>query len=268
MSKALVILSGGQDSTTCLYWALNHFDEVEAVTFNYGQRHAIEIDAAKNVVAMASDSYSKKIVHEVVEVGAILRGTSPLVSSAELDQYADFNSLPGGLEKTYVPARNLLFLTLACNIAYVKGITELVTGVCQEDFGGYPDCRDRFVKAAALALQEATDRPFQIHTPLMFKSKAEAVLMADRIDGCMAALAFTHTGYDGVYPPTGKDHATLLRAKGFFEAGKADPLVVRAWVDGLMDLPETSNYDLIRQTHAKKETDEPVPAEKEVDHVA
>lgn len=244
MSKALVILSGGQDSTTCLFWALSQFDEVKAVTFNYGQRHAVEIEAARKVASMAG------VPHEVVELGAILRGTSPLVSGEKLEQYEDFNSLPGGLEKTFVPGRNALFLVIAANLAYCDDCDALVTGVCEEDFGGYPDCRQVFIDAMDCAINRALflddSRRLSIETPLMEMSKAETVLFAKNFHGCMEALAYTHTSYDGQFPPTGHDHATLLRAKGFAEAGVPDPLVMRAVSMGLMPLPETSNYDSVR----------------------
>jgi 7-cyano-7-deazaguanine synthase len=244
-TKALVILSGGADSTTCLFWALEHFDEVFAVTYNYGQRHVREIEAAKKVVEMAQ--WIKK--HTIVEVGPILESTSPLVSQNNLEQYDNMYSLPGGLEKTFVPGRNLLFLTLGANHAYANGITNLVTGVCQEDFGGYPDCRQVFIDAAQQVIRlgfgyDDCD-PFnslKIHTPLMDLTKAASVHLAHDIPGCWEALAYTHTAYDGAYPPVGNDHATLLRAKGFCEAGLPDPLVLRAWQEGLMNLPETSNY--------------------------
>lgn len=248
-TKALVVLSGGQDSTTCLFWAKNNFDEVHAVTFNYGQRHAIEIESAKKIAEMAGVAS-----HEIVSLGPILKGTSPLVSDAPLEQYADHQSLPGGLEKTFVPMRNQLFLTLAANRAYVLGITNLVTGVCQEDFGGYPDCRQVFIDAMEDACNTGTFtgedgalESLRIHTPLMDLTKAQSVEMAIELPGAYQALAYSHTAYDGAYPPTGHDHATLLRAKGFEEAGVPDPLVLRAHHEGLMKLPDTTNYfsDLI-----------------------
>ncbi len=267
-TKALVVLSGGQDSTTCLYWALEEFDEVHCITFDYGQRHAIELKAARTVAVMANESSRGRIkTHEVVSLHAkgditipgestffieqdkILDGTSPLVSDNQLEQYADHQSLPGGLEKTFVPMRNQMFLTIAANRAYCRNITHLVTGVCQEDNGGYPDCTQAFIDALALACnrgsftgKDGAPSYLRIHTPLMNLSKAQSVHLALKHPGCYAALAYSHTSYDGAYPPTGHDHATLLRAKGFEEAEVPDPLVLRAHAEGLMDLPETANY--------------------------
>ena len=241
----LVVLSGGQDSTTCLFWAQQRYNEVHAITFDYGQRHAIEIDAALIVGLMAGVES-----HEVIELGGgILKGTSPLVSDAPLEQYADHQSLPGGLEKTFVPMRNQLFLTVAANHAYCLGISNLVTGVCQEDSGGYPDCRRDFIdslektsRMGTFTGEDDTLPHLYIITPLMYLTKAQSVDMAFKNPRCWKALAFTHTSYDGKYPPTGHDHATLLRAKGFQEAGRPDPLILRAYREGLMNLPETSNY--------------------------
>lgn len=242
MSKALVILSGGQDSTTCLFWALKRYDEVVAVTYDYDQRHVIEVEAARHIARMA------KVEHIVQKIGPILRGTSPLVSGAPLEQYKDAASLPGGLEKTFVPGRNALFLVLAANLAYTMGIVDLVTGVSMEDYGGYPDCREPFINAMAEALNaglyevRSPKSPMLIHTPLMHMSKADTVRLAYTMPDCWTALAFSHTAYDGQYPPTGHDHATLLRAKGFEQAGLPDPLVLRAVQEGKMALPTTSNY--------------------------
>ena len=252
--KALVVLSGGQDSTTCLYWAKSCGFEIHAVTFDYGQRHRIEIEAAIKIAKMAG-----VLSHEIIELGPILKGTSPLVDpGAELEQYAHHSKLPGGLEKTFVPMRNQMFLTIAANRAFVLGCNRLVTGVCQEDYGGYPDCREDFIKALEEACNLGTftaEAGFPgglvIDTPLMHLTKAESVRMASALPGCMEALAYSHTAYDGQYPPIGNDHATLLRAKGFEEAGEPDPLIVRAWLEGLMDLPDTENYNLVRRSDRK-----------------
>lgn len=248
--KALVVFSGGQDSTTCLFWALAQGYEVHALTFNYGQRHQEELYAARRVLNYAQEAMGHSIAHEVLNVGAdILKGTSPLVSGAELEQYEDKDSLPGGIEKTFVPLRNQFFLTVAANRAVCIGAEVLVTGVCQEDFGGYPDCRRVFIDALETAINlggEGAHKSISIQTPLMYITKAQSVTLAIDLqhDGfsAYAALAYSHTAYDGKYPPTGKDHASLLREKGFFEAGVPDPLVLRAVEEALMAKPLAANY--------------------------
>lgn len=235
MTKRLVVFSGGQDSTTCLFWAKSQ-GAVETLTIHYGQRHAREVDSARLITQRLN------IPHCTIGAPDVLQGTSPLVSDAPLEQYKDHHSLPGGLEKTFVPLRNLFFLTLAANHAVANGIDTIVTGVCQEDYGGYPDCRQVFIDAAQDAICKALDRDFKIETPLMNLNKANTVRFALFYPGCYRALAYSHTAYDGAYPPTGRDHATLLRAKGFEEAGIPDPLIVRAVLEEKMQLPETDNY--------------------------
>lgn len=254
MSKkttALIVLSGGQDSTSCLFGALDNGYDVHAITFDYGQRHAIELEAAKRVFELAARNHSEQVFsHEFVEVGNILTSTSPLVSAKHtLEQYKDKDSLPGGIEKTFVPMRNQLFLTLAANRAVALGATVIVTGVCQEDSGGYPDCRQSFITALAAAINESNGEAapkLRIATPLMYQTKAQSVRWAlelsDNGFNAYGALAYSHTSYDGQYPPLGKDHATLLREKGFFEADIPDPLILRAVHEGLMPLPNTANY--------------------------
>lgn len=242
MKKALVVLSGGQDSTTCLYWALQEFDAVHAITFDYGQRHRIEIDAARTVAAMAN-----VVSHEVVEVPNCLVSTSPLLSDNELERYENAEEMAKIIgnrrELTFVPMRNFLFLTVAMNRAFALGCTDLVTGICQEDNANYSDCteqfRSSFQVAANIALGETK---FVIHAPLMYKSKAETVLMAKELPGCWEALAYSHTSYDGKYPPTDMNHSNVLRSDGFEKAGLPDPLVLRAVREGVMDLPMTANY--------------------------
>lgn len=246
MNKAIIVLSGGQDSTTCAFWARQQGWELHAVTFDYGQRHSRELEAAEKIADLVGVA-----THEFIPLGAgVLAGTSPLVNrSQQLEQYADHHSLPGGLEKTFVPMRNQLFLTLAANRAYVFGANRLVTGVCQEDFGGYPDCRASFIQSfehtsslGTFTGEDGAPDRLTVCTPLMYLTKAQSIHMAMGLPGCYNALAYTHTAYDGQFPPVGHDHATLLRAKGFEEAGVPDPLVVRAWMEGLMPLPETENY--------------------------
>lgn len=243
MSKALVVLSGGQDSTTCLFWAMHEYKEVHAITFDYGQRHAREIDAAEKVAIMAGVNS-----HEIINVPNCLKSTSPLVSSSSLERYKNYEemgkTIGSRVELTFVPMRNTLFLTIAANRAVALGSRHIVTGVCQQDGSNYPDCRETFIEAMGYLINESlgAEEPIKIITPLMYLSKAQSVHLADSLPGCMEALAFSHTSYDGKYPPTDMNHSNVLRAQGFLEAGMPDPLVVRAYREGLMPLPTTSNY--------------------------
>lgn len=249
MSKALVILSGGQDSTTCLFWAIRNYNEVHAITFDYGQRHRIEIGAACKVSALAGVADR----HEIVRVPNILSSTSPLTSEAPLEKYENADQMDSVIgdrrELTFVPMRNALFLTIAANRAEALGIPVIITGVCQMDNANYDDCREMFIDAAQLYINTALGHdhrgtePISIETPLMHLTKAETVQLAFNLPGCWDALAYSHTSYDGKYPPTDMNHANVLRADGFEKAGLPDPLVLRAYHEGLMDLPGTANYD-------------------------
>lgn len=247
--NCILVLSGGQDSTTCAYWAKQFKKyKINAVTFDYGQLHYREILASKQIAKILSVES-----HEIIEVGPVLKSTSPLVNrDQKLEQYKDHQSLPGGLEKTFVPMRNQLFATLAFNRAVLHESESIVMGLCQEDYGGYPDCREEFVtalnQASNLAIYGADRRTgemdnwIEIFTPLMHLTKSESIELALSLDGCYETLAYTHTSYDGQFPPTGHDHATLLRAKGFEEALVPDPLVLRCGWKGLMKLPPGPNY--------------------------
>lgn len=246
-TKALVVLSGGQDSTICLFWALKHFDDVHAITFDYGQRHRREIIAAQQVAQLAGIGNK----HEILTVGDLLKGRSPLTDkSAALETYPSFEEMDKTIgdrvELTFVPMRNAFFLTLAANRAACLEVTDLITGVCQADNANYPDCRKTFIDAQERAINEAlgTKSPeFRILTPLMFIDKAQSILMARGLNnGAYEALAFSHTAYSGEYPPVTQDHATVLRAHGFEQAGVPDPLIVRAHMEGLAPLPQTPNY--------------------------
>jgi 7-cyano-7-deazaguanine synthase len=220
----LVIFSGGQDSTTCLYWAKEKFKRVHAVTFDYGQRHQIEIESAKKIAGLAGMES-----HEIVDLTGMMKTTSPLVDlSSEISQYDSVNELPGGIEPTFIPCRNILFLTIAANRAVVKGIKDLVIGVSAIDYGGYPDCRPKFIRSMEETLRHGLGMEINIHTPMIFLSKKDSVLLASKLSGCMEALAYSHTCYEGKFPPCGKCHACLLRMKGFKEAGIKDPLIERA----------------------------------------
>lgn len=248
--RALVVLSGGQDSSTCLFWAIKKYgvENVHAVTFNYNQRHLIEIDAAKTLAVIAGIRER----HEVIALGPVLQGKSPLTDPAgkleEYESHAEMDKIIGDrVEKTFVPLRNALFLTLAGNRAEVLQ-AHIVTGVCQADNANYPDCRADFITSQECTINEALGYEYEspewihIHTPLMDMSKAESIRLAMSLPGAYSALAYTHTAYDGQFPPTGKDHASVLRAHGFEEVGLPDPLVLRAWKTGYMKLPKTANY--------------------------
>jgi 7-cyano-7-deazaguanine synthase len=218
--KALVVFSGGQDSTTCLYWAKQHFNEVTAITFAYAQRHQLEIQSAQRIAKQAG------IKHEVLQLGALFEGDSPLTcSEVAVPQYNNVGELTPGLESTFVPGRNILFLTLAANRAFVAGCKNIIIGVTQEDFGGYPDCRGQFIESMQTSLSLGLDFPITIHAPLQNLSKKEIVELSASFDGCMEALSYSTTCYNGVYPPCGHCHSCLLRIRGFAEAGIVDPLL-------------------------------------------
>lgn len=216
--KAVVILSGGQDSTTCLYWARERFgrDAVESVTFDYGQRHRAEIECARNVARFA------RIPNVVLPIDTF----AALGRNALTDPDAPVpEGMPGDdeLPATFVPGRNLAFLTFAAAWAWPRGIGDLVTGTAQTDYSGYPDCRRDTIDALEKALSLGLEREIRIHTPLMNLSKKETVELADGL-GAMPAMALTHTCYKGERPPCGACAACRLRAKGFAEAGIEDPL--------------------------------------------
>lgn len=224
LSKALCVLSGGQDSTTCAALACQKFDEVHAITFDYGQRHAIELESAI-AVAKALNLAS----HEIIPLGSILKGTSPLVADTPLEQYNSTEELSGGVEPTFVPARNILFLTLAGNRAAVLGIRDIFIGVCEADFAGYYDCRQIFIDEMTKALGQGIlgdSTAFVIHTPLMQLTKAESVKLAVRVlgDRFQEILELTHTCYAGTKGGCGKCHACLIRDRGFTQAGIDDPI--------------------------------------------
>jgi 7-cyano-7-deazaguanine synthase len=250
--KALVVLSGGQDSTTCLYIAKNQYDEVHAVTFDYGQRNVIELKSARMIAEMADvKSY------EVVKVSNILVSSSPLISTNSLETYENYEEMDKIIgsrqELTFVPMRNALFLTIAANRAEVLGAKNIFAGLRQFHNENYDDCRQVFVDNTekyintALGHDHRGTEAIKINNPLMDISKADSVHLAHNLTGCWEALAYSHTGYDGVYPPIDMNRANVLRAQGFEEAGYPDPLVVRAWFENLMSLPETNNYNLLRK---------------------
>lgn len=272
MRKALVVLSGGQDSTICLYWAKANFDLVTAISFDYGQKHSRELHSATMIALMAN------VNHHIIPVRGILDGRSPLTNpSEELETYTDAKEMEeiigDRVELTFVPMRNSLFLTIAANRAVCHDIGHIITGVCQADNANYPDCRDLFIESQQKTINEAlglidpsfhygslgkrdlngfttingkiiTDYEFNgkdggiyIHAPLMNASKETAIERCLQFPGCYVALAYSHTAYSGEYPPITQDHATVLRADGFRKAMIPDPLIVRAAWERLIPMP-------------------------------
>lgn len=222
MPQSLVILSGGQDSTTCLYWALARFGRgnVTALTFDYGQRHRIELDCAAKVAALAGVPQTVLPINTFAALGG-----NALIDNAVAVQ-SGLNPATH-LPNTFVPGRNLIFITFAAAYAYPRGIQHLVGGMAQTDYSGYPDCRETTLKALEQAIRLGMEFEFTLHTPLMFKSKKETVELARDL-GALEALAYTHTCYQGRQPHCGECPACILRAKGFTEAGIPDPLVERS----------------------------------------
>ncbi len=225
---ALVVFSGGQDSTTCLVWALKKFKSVSAITFNYKQRHQVEIECAKNIIKMLS---SKKILqidwleniavinHTVVDISFL----SDLLQTDIIQDLEIKYDVDTGLPTTFVPGRNILFITIAAAYAYQQKIKHLVAGVCQTDYSGYPDCRDATIKSLQATLKLGMDYDIIIHTPIMWKNKAETIKLMEKLGG-FELYKYTHTCYKGERPACGECFACELRLVGFKEAGLKDPL--------------------------------------------
>ncbi|WDQ35756.1 7-cyano-7-deazaguanine synthase QueC [Paenibacillus marchantiae] len=186
--KAVVVFSGGQDSTTCLFWAKQQFAEVEVVTFDYGQRHKLEIECAAEIARDLS-------VQQTVLDMSLLNQLAP---NALTRTDMEITHEEGELPSTFVDGRNLLFLSFAAIMAKQKGARHLVTGVCETDFSGYPDCRDSFVKSMNVTLNLSMDYPFVIHTPLMWLDKAQTWKMADELGAFDYVRERTLTCYNGI----------------------------------------------------------------------
>lgn len=204
---ALVVFSGGQDSTTCLFWAKKHFRRVCALTFAYGQKHVKEVDVARAIAGKAGVDF------DVMNVSFIGRlGHNSLTDPS---MKMDAEKPEGGVPNTFVPGRNLFFLSIAAVYARERGINHLVTGVSQTDFSGYPDCRDAFIKSLNVTLNLAMDEQFVIHTPLMWIDKAETWALADELGVLDLVRRETLTCYNGI-PGDGCGHcpACKLRREG------------------------------------------------------
>ncbi|MFF2911373.1 7-cyano-7-deazaguanine synthase QueC [Paenibacillus sp. NPDC057934] len=204
--KALVVFSGGQDSTTCLIWALQHYDEVQVVTFNYNQRHAAEIEVSQQIAA------DFKVKQHILDLG-LLNQLAP--NALTRDDIAIEEGAANELPSTFVDGRNLLFLSFAAILAKQLGYHHIVTGVCQTDFSGYPDCRDVFVKSLNVTLNLSMDYEFVIHTPLMWLDKKETWKMADELGHFDYIRECTLTCYNGIIGSgCGTCPACLLRSRG------------------------------------------------------
>lgn len=210
--KALVVLSGGQDSTTCLFWAIERYkrENVSAIGFDYGQRHKKELECAEKICK------AEGIAFEVVKTPVINELT---VNSLTREDIPVEEEKPEGTPpNSFVEGRNHLFLSYAAIYAKTHGITDLVTGVCETDFSGYPDCRDIFVKSLNVTLNLAMDYNFVIHTPLMWMDKSEVWEMADRLGVLDLVYNQTLTCYNGVMGEgCGNCPACHLRNKGYKE---------------------------------------------------
>ena len=198
-SSALVLFSGGQDSTTCLAQALCNYERVETVAFDYGQRHVVELDARLQVLREISNQFphwaAKLGENHLLDLAVLGQ-----VSECSLTRDMAFKMEGSGLPNTFVPGRNLLFLTLAAALAYRRDLQVLVTGVCETDFSGYPDCRDDTMKAMQLALSLGMDKRFLIETPLMWIDKADTWALAHSLGGQALVdliIEHTHTCYLG-----------------------------------------------------------------------
>lgn len=220
--KALVLLSGGQDSTTCLYWALDQFgrENVTALSFDYGQRHRIELDCATDIAKTAGVGHACLPIDTFAALGGDALTDSAVAVGNEVDRDT-------GLPNTFVPGRNLVFLTFAAAYAYRHGIRHLIAGVAQTDYSGYPDCRAETMESLQETIRLGMESDVQIHAPLMHRSKKETVELARDL-GALGAMAQTHTCYEGSRPPCGVCPACVLRARGFAEAGIEDPLIAAA----------------------------------------
>jgi len=224
--SALVVFSGGQDSATCLAWALDRFEHVETLGFQYGQVHDIEMTVRQDVrqaISSIKPEWKARLgtdhVHDASIIGQI--------SQSELTGASETKLRTAGLPATFVPGRNLVFLTLAAALAYRRGAKHIVTGVCETDFSGYPDCRDDTIKAVQLAVNLGMDSRFVVHTPLMWIDKARSWDLAEQLGGHKLVSVInerTHTCYNGVRSikhDWGYGCATCaacdLRARGWIE---------------------------------------------------
>jgi 7-cyano-7-deazaguanine synthase len=225
--SAIVLFSGGQDSTTCLGWALEQFDKVYTIGFNYGQRHSIEMNCRPIIlekIKAVKETWEKKLASDKIITFDFLEDIcNTALTNSSLDIATDSTGLPN----TFVPGRNLLFLNATAAYAYTCGISDIIMGVCQTDYSGYPDCRDDTIKAMQIALNLGMDAHFRIHTPLMWTDKAATWRLAESLGGEQfidIIIEHTHTCYNGDRSHRtpwgygcGDCPACALRSKGYYK---------------------------------------------------
>jgi 7-cyano-7-deazaguanine synthase len=240
INSTLVALSGGQDSTTCLFMALRACSRVEAFSCDYGQRHSAELTSSAFIYHLAYNFYAGRLTSRYRKVIKLppFEGSSPLSNPAKpLEEYESFSQMATIIgdrqEKTYVPNRNMTILSVAANMAVAREIQSITIGVSADDIQNYDDCRQDFIEKAEAAIQSGTGTKLKIVAPLINKTKKDIVKLARFLPGCWDALAFTVTDYAGAYPPK-NNHASVLRAEGFRQAGCDDPLIERARGEGLL----------------------------------
>ncbi|HYC38134.1 MAG TPA: 7-cyano-7-deazaguanine synthase QueC [Usitatibacter sp.] len=223
-AKALVLFSGGQDSTTCLAWALSRYQHVETVGFDYGQRHRVELDCRLTIldrIRREHPAWANRLREDHLVELEFLRS----LSDTALTRDVEISMLANGLPNTFVPGRNVFFLTAAAALAYRRGLQVLVAGVCETDYSGYPDCRDSTIKSLQATLELALASRVVVETPLMWVDKAETWRMAKNLGGSSFVrliIEETHTCYlgqrDKIHPwgrGCGSCPSCLLRSQGF-----------------------------------------------------
>ncbi|HEX6180702.1 MAG TPA: 7-cyano-7-deazaguanine synthase QueC [Chitinophagaceae bacterium] len=215
-NSALVLFSGGQDSTTCLFWARQQFRHVEALGFSYNQKHEIELQQASIIAKKAG------VPFKVMDIKGMLQGSALTEHEKDVSAQHDLNN---DLPASFVPGRNAVFLSIAISHAYTLGITNVVGGMCQTDYSGYPDCRRSFIDSMQNSMSLALDKEIHIHTPLMYLTKAETWKLAHDLGVLEIVRDLSHTDYNGdrsTYNEWGygklDNPASILRAKGYEEA--------------------------------------------------
>lgn len=215
MKKAIVLLSGGQDSTTCLYWAKEKFSEILAIGFDYGQSHLMELEAAKKIASKINVPYKTFNIIGLLASSSLINGSS----------HSQPSHINNKLPSSFTSGRNILFLSIAASYAAKKGINDIVTGVCQTDYSGYPDCRQVTITAMQNVLSLGYGNgDYKIHTPLMYLTKAETFKMAKELNCLDVIIKDTITDYNGSKKMNEwgmgemDNPASQLRAKGYKEA--------------------------------------------------